>query len=66
MLGAIGNVWGLRAALAAGAVAIVPALGLYGRAIVCNWNGPVWALPNVLVVRTLFLLRAPTAPLVRI
>ena len=33
VLGAIGNVWGLRAALAAGAVAIVPALGLYGRAI---------------------------------
>ncbi len=27
--------------------------GLYGRAIVCNWNGPVWVLPNVLVVRTL-------------
>jgi putative isomerase len=27
--------------------------GLYGRAIVCNWNGPVWILPNVLVVRTL-------------
>jgi DHA3 family tetracycline resistance protein-like MFS transporter len=33
VLGLIGNVWGLRAALAAGAVAIVPALGLYGRAI---------------------------------
>jgi len=29
------------------------ARGLYGRAIVCNWNGPVWVLPNVLVVRTL-------------
>jgi putative isomerase len=27
--------------------------GLYGRAIVCNWNGPVWIMPNVLVVRTL-------------
>ena len=33
MLGAIGNVWGLRAALAAGAFAIVPALALYGRAM---------------------------------
>jgi DHA3 family tetracycline resistance protein-like MFS transporter len=33
VLGVIGNVWGLRAALAAGAVAIVPALGLYGRAM---------------------------------
>jgi MFS transporter, DHA3 family, tetracycline resistance protein len=33
VLGGIGNVWGLRAALAAGAVAIIPALGLYGRAI---------------------------------
>jgi DHA3 family tetracycline resistance protein-like MFS transporter len=32
VLGLIGNVWGLRAALAAGAAAIVPALGLYGRA----------------------------------
>jgi hypothetical protein len=27
--------------------------GLYGRAIVCNWNGPVWILPNALTVRTL-------------
>ena len=33
VLGAIGNVWGLRAALAAGALAIVPALGFYGRAM---------------------------------
>ena len=32
VLGGIGNVWGLRAALAAGAIAIIPALGLYGRA----------------------------------
>jgi DHA3 family tetracycline resistance protein-like MFS transporter len=32
-LGAIGNVFGIRAALAAGAIALVPALGLYGRAI---------------------------------
>jgi hypothetical protein len=33
VLGVIGNVWGLRAALTAGAVAIVPALGLFGRAM---------------------------------
>jgi MFS transporter, DHA3 family, tetracycline resistance protein len=33
VLGVIGNVWGIRAALAAGALAIIPALGLYGRAL---------------------------------
>lgn len=33
LLGLIGNVWGIRAALAAGAVAIAPALALYGRAL---------------------------------
>jgi MFS transporter, DHA3 family, tetracycline resistance protein len=33
VLGVIGNVWGIRAALAAGAFAIAPALGLFGRAI---------------------------------
>jgi DHA3 family tetracycline resistance protein-like MFS transporter len=33
VLGAIGNVWGIQAALAAGAVVIAPALALYGRAI---------------------------------
>lgn len=27
--------------------------GLYGRAIVCNWQGPVWILPNALLARTL-------------
>jgi DHA3 family tetracycline resistance protein-like MFS transporter len=32
-LGAIGNAWGIRAALAAGAAVIAPALGLYGRAL---------------------------------
>lgn len=32
MLGVIGNVWGIRAALAVGALLIAPALGLYGRA----------------------------------
>jgi MFS transporter, DHA3 family, tetracycline resistance protein len=33
VLGVIGNVWGIRAALATGAFAIVPALGLFGRAM---------------------------------
>lgn len=32
-LGAIGNAWGIRAALVAGAAAIAPALALYGRAM---------------------------------
>lgn len=32
-LGAIGNVFGIWVALAAGAAVLVPALGLYGRAI---------------------------------
>jgi DHA3 family tetracycline resistance protein-like MFS transporter len=32
-LGVIGNVWGIRAALCAGAAVIAPALGLYGRAL---------------------------------
>lgn len=27
--------------------------GLYGRVIVCNWQGPVWILPNVLGCRAL-------------
>jgi putative isomerase len=27
--------------------------GLYGRAIVSNWQGPVWILPNAIVVRGL-------------
>jgi MFS transporter, DHA3 family, tetracycline resistance protein len=33
VLGAIGNAWGIRAALAAGALVIAPALALYARAI---------------------------------
>jgi len=33
VLGVMGNVWGIRAALAAGALVIAPALGLYTRAI---------------------------------
>jgi hypothetical protein len=30
--------------------------GLYGRAVVSNWQGPVWVLPNVLTVRGLLVL----------
>ena len=33
VLGLIGNVWGIRAALAASALVIAPALALYGRAM---------------------------------
>jgi DHA3 family tetracycline resistance protein-like MFS transporter len=40
VLGAIGNVWGIRSALAAGAVVIAPALGLYGRAIAHHGREP--------------------------
>ena len=39
-LGVIGNVWGIRAALCAGAAAIAPALGLYGRAIAHHGREP--------------------------
>ena len=40
VLGAIGNVWGIPTALAAGAGAIAPALGLYGRAIAHEGREP--------------------------
>jgi DHA3 family tetracycline resistance protein-like MFS transporter len=40
VLGAIGNVWGIRAALATGAAAIAPAIGLYGRAIAHQGREP--------------------------
>ena len=40
VLGAIGNVWGIRAALAAGGVVIAPALALYGRAIAHQGREP--------------------------
>jgi MFS transporter, DHA3 family, tetracycline resistance protein len=40
VLGAIGNVWGIRAALATGAAAIAPALALYGRAIAHHGREP--------------------------
>jgi DHA3 family tetracycline resistance protein-like MFS transporter len=40
VLGAIGNVWGIRAALTAGALVITPALWLYGRAIAHQGREP--------------------------
>jgi MFS transporter, DHA3 family, tetracycline resistance protein len=40
VLGGIGNVWGIRAALAVGAAAITPALGLYARAIAHHGREP--------------------------
>jgi MFS transporter, DHA3 family, tetracycline resistance protein len=40
ILGAIGNVWGIRAALATGAALIAPALALYGRAIAHQGREP--------------------------
>ena len=40
VLGVIGNVWGIRAALATGAVVIAPALALYGRAIAHHGREP--------------------------
>ena len=40
VLGVIGNVWGIPAALATGAAVIAPALGLYGRAIAHEGQEP--------------------------
>ena len=40
VLGVVGNVWGIRAALAAGAVVIAPALALYARAIAHHSREP--------------------------
>lgn len=40
VLGLIGNVWGIGAALAAGAAAIAPALGLFARAIAHHGREP--------------------------
>ena len=39
-LGAIGNVWGIRAALVSGALVLAPALGLYGRALAHGGQEP--------------------------
>jgi DHA3 family tetracycline resistance protein-like MFS transporter len=51
VLGAIGNAWGIRAALAAGALAIAPALVLYGRAIAHQGREPeLEELPAAAVV----------------
>jgi DHA3 family tetracycline resistance protein-like MFS transporter len=40
VLGAVGNVWGIGAALSAGAAVIAPALGLYARAIAHHGREP--------------------------
>ena len=40
VLGVIGNVWGIRAALTAGALVIAPALALYARAIAHDGREP--------------------------
>jgi predicted MFS family arabinose efflux permease len=40
VLGGIGNAWGIRTALAVGALVIVPALALYGRAIAHQGREP--------------------------
>jgi MFS transporter, DHA3 family, tetracycline resistance protein len=51
VLGVLGNVWGIRAALTAGALAIGPALALYGRAIAHEGREPELAeLPASAVV----------------
>jgi DHA3 family tetracycline resistance protein-like MFS transporter len=50
-LGVVGNLWGIRAALAGGALAIAPALGFYGRAIAHEGSEPELAeLPAGAVV----------------
>jgi DHA3 family tetracycline resistance protein-like MFS transporter len=47
VLGVIGNVWGLRAALATGALVLTPALGLYARALRHDGHEPeLDALPQ--------------------
>jgi hypothetical protein len=47
-LGAIGNVYGIRAALGAGALVLLPALGLYARAIAHGGREPeLEQLPEV-------------------
>ena len=51
VLGVLGNVWGIRAALTAGALSIAPALGFYGRAIAHEGREPELAeLPLPAVV----------------
>ena len=51
VLGVLGNVWGIRTALTAGALSIAPALGFYGRAIAHEGREPELAeLPLPAVV----------------
>jgi MFS transporter, DHA3 family, tetracycline resistance protein len=51
VLGAVGNAWGIRASLAAGAAAIAPALGLFARAIAHHGREPeLEQLPATAVV----------------
>ena len=51
VLGVLGNVWGIRAALAAGAAVIAPALAFYGRAIAHEGREPeLEQLPATAVV----------------
>jgi len=45
--------WGLASHAVSEPLANQQRRGLYGRAIVSNWQGPVWILPNALVVRSL-------------
>jgi len=46
-LGAVGNAWGIRTALTAGALVLLPALGFYGRALAHNGREPeLAALPE--------------------
>jgi predicted MFS family arabinose efflux permease len=40
VLGLVGNLWGIRAALVGGAAAIAPALALFGRAIARHGREP--------------------------
>jgi MFS transporter, DHA3 family, tetracycline resistance protein len=50
-LGAIGNIWGIRAALVSGALLLVPAIGLFGRALGRGGSEPeLEALPAPAVV----------------
>jgi hypothetical protein len=46
VLGGIGNVFGIRAALAGSAVALLPVLGLYGRAVRHHGREPELAAPG--------------------
>ena len=51
VLGAVGNAWGIRAALAGGAAAIAPALGLFARAIAHHGREPeLGELPAVAAI----------------